>query len=112
MHDRSAISSEKLHVALKWNWVNQTLGIIACGLGKLAIVAFLHQMHGPDRRTRVVFLWSVAGSNIIVNFITIGTNYTQCSPREKLWNGDIQGTCDGQLRNAAMAYFQGSEYLD
>lgn len=88
--------------------MNQALGILAIALGKLAIVAFLQQIHGPEHRSRVIMLWGVAISNLIINAITIGMIFTQCTPREKLWNEEMPGTCDGRLRNQNTAYFQGS----
>jgi hypothetical protein len=104
------LTSDQIVAATKWSWMNQTVGIFAIGTGKLALVAFLQQIHGPDHRGRVAFLWGVAISNLILNCITIGMIMTQCSPRGKLWNGDIAGTCDGRIRNQNMAYFQGSQY--
>ncbi|KAJ5378165.1 uncharacterized protein N7496_005574 [Penicillium cataractarum] len=102
------LTTEQIVAATKWSWINQAVGIFAIGTGKLALVAFLQQIHGPEHRGRVTFLWGVAMSNLILNCMTIGMIMTQCSPREKLWDGDLAGTCDGRLRNQNMAYFQGS----
>ncbi|OOQ84700.1 hypothetical protein PEBR_29028 [Penicillium brasilianum] len=102
------LTSDQIVAAIKWSWINQTVGIFAIGMGKLALVAFLQQIHGPDHRGRVAFLWGVAISNLILNCITISIIMTQCSPRGKLWNDDLAGTCDGRIRNQNMAYFQGS----
>jgi hypothetical protein len=99
---------EQITAAIKWSWVNQALGIFATALGKLAIVAFLQQIHGPEHRGRVFMLWGVAISNLLMNSITIGMIFTQCSPRQKIWDSDLPGTCDGRLRNQTVAYFQGS----
>lgn len=102
------LSPEERIASIKWSWMNQALSILAIALGKLAIVAFLQQIHGPEHRGRVVMLWGVAISNLIINAITIGMIFTQCTPREKLWNEEVPGTCDGRLRNQNTAYFQGS----
>lgn len=88
--------------------MNQALAIIAIALGKLAIVAFLQQIHGPEHRGRVILLWGIAISNLIINALTVGMIFTQCTPREKLWDEGLPGTCDGRLRNQNTAYFQGS----
>lgn len=104
------LTTEQIVAATKWSWINQAVGIFAIGTGKLALVAFLQQIHGPEHRGRVTFLWGVAISNLILNCITIGMIMTQCSPRAKLWDSDLAGTCDGRLRNQNMAYFQGSQY--
>jgi hypothetical protein len=96
--------------ATKWSWMDQSVGINAIGTGKLAVVAFLQQIHRPEHKRRVTFLWGVAISNLILNCITIGLIMTQCSPRDKLWNGSLEGACNGRLLNQNWAYFQGSQY--
>lgn len=106
--DADTLLPEQISAAIKWSWINQALGIFAIALGKLAIVAFLQQIHGPEHRGRVLMLWGVAISNLLINSITIGMIYTQCSPRRRLWNDAIPGSCDGRRRNQTTAYFQGS----
>lgn len=86
------------------------LGLLATAFGKLAIVAFLQQIHGPEHREWVVGLWILAMSNLIVNAITVGMVLTQCTPLEKLWDFSLPGTCGGLERNENIAYFQGSGY--
>ncbi|CAI7576641.1 unnamed protein product [Penicillium pancosmium] len=102
------LSGSEIVEALKWGWINQMLGLLATAFGKLAIVAFLQQIHGPEHRERVIGLWILAISNLIVNAITVGMVLTQCTPLEKLWNFSVPGTCDGLERNKHIAYFQGS----
>lgn len=102
------LSQEEIIETIKWSWVNLALAILAIALGKLAIVAFLQGIHGPEDCRRVILLWGVAISNLIINAITIGMFYTQCTPRAKLWNAELPGRCDGRLRNQRAAYFQGS----
>lgn len=97
-------------MAIKWGWINQALSILATSFGKLAIVAFLQQIHGPEHRGRVIGLWALAASNLVVNVITIAIIMTQCSPPGKLWNDQLQGSCSGRQRNEDIAYFQGSEW--
>ncbi|KAJ6115425.1 hypothetical protein N7486_001203 [Penicillium sp. IBT 16267x] len=94
--------------AIKWNWICQSLGILATATGKLAIVAFLQQIHGPDSRKKVIFLWGVGISNLVVNCITIVLIWIQCDPSAKLWNNALPGSCDGIVRNQQAAYFQSS----
>ena len=96
--------------AIKWNWINQSLGILATATGKLAIVAFLQQIHGPESRKKVIFLWGIGISNLVVNCITIVLIWAQCDPSAKLWNSALSGSCNGRVRNQQAAYFQGSEY--
>jgi hypothetical protein len=103
------LSDDDIAMTIKWSWVNQVLAIFAIALGKLAIVAFLEQIHGPEDRGKVIFLWAVAGSNLVINTITVGMILSQCSPLPKLWDERVPGTCNGRLRNQNCAYFQGSK---
>ncbi|KAJ5289221.1 hypothetical protein N7478_002251 [Penicillium angulare] len=105
---KADLTDTEITYAIKYNWINQTLGIIATATGKLAIVAFLQQIHGLESRKKVIFLWGVGLSNLVVNFITIALIWTQCDPSAKLWNGELPGNCDGRTRNQQVAYFQGS----
>ncbi|KAJ5241792.1 uncharacterized protein N7469_000119 [Penicillium citrinum] len=102
------LSASDKTAAIKWGWINQALSILATSLGKLSIVAFLQQIHGPEHRGRVIGLWALATSNLVVNVVTIAIIMTQCSPPGKLWNDKLQGSCSGRQRNEAIAYFQGS----
>ncbi|KAJ5101265.1 hypothetical protein NUU61_003487 [Penicillium alfredii] len=105
---KNLLSPEQISLSIKWSWMNQVLAIFAIALGKLAIVAFLQQIHGPEDRGKVILLWGVALSNLVINTITIGMILTQCTPRHKLWDEEVPGKCDGRLRNQNTAYFQGS----
>lgn len=104
------LSNADVSSALKWSWTNQILGIFATALGKLAVVAFLQQIHGPEQRRRIGCLWGLAMCNLVINIITIAVIVTQCSPRARLWNHALPGTCDGRRRNQITAYVQGSAY--
>ncbi|KAJ5767788.1 hypothetical protein N7533_000371 [Penicillium manginii] len=106
-HD-NVLSENDIIQALKWGWINQLLGLFATSFGKMAIVAFLQQIHGPEHRERVIVLWFLAISNLVVNAITVGMVLTQCTPLEKLWDFSVPGACDGLDRNEHIAYFQGS----
>lgn len=59
----------------------------------------------------MIFLWTLAGSNLVINTITVGFILGQCSPVNKLWDDDVAGSCNGRLRNQHLAYFQGSKTL-
>lgn len=103
------LTEEGIVATIKWSWVNQVLAIFAIGLGKLAIVAFLQQIHGPEGRGKIIALWALAASNFVINAITVGMVLSQCTPLQKLWDESLPGTCDGRRRNQNCAYFQGSK---
>ncbi|KKA22208.1 hypothetical protein T310_3772 [Rasamsonia emersonii CBS 393.64] len=103
------LTEEGIVATIKWSWVNQVLAIFAIGLGKLAIVAFLQQIHGPEGRGKIIALWALAASNFVINAITVGMVLSQCTPLQKLWDESLPGTCDGRRRNQNCAYFQGTQ---
>lgn len=103
------LSEQEIIGAIKWTWINQIFAILATVLGKLAVVAFLQQIHGPEDRTRVLMLWGLVASNVVINCITVAMILIQCSPHDKLWNDRLPGVCNGRKRNRQVAYVQGGE---
>ena len=104
------LSEQEIIGAIKWTWINQIFAILATVLGKLAVVAFLQQIHGPEDRTRVLMLWGLVASNVVINCITVAMILIQCSPHDKLWNDRLPGVCNGRKRNRQVAYVQGGEF--
>ncbi|OJJ64539.1 hypothetical protein ASPSYDRAFT_39267 [Aspergillus sydowii CBS 593.65] len=94
--------------ALLYGWLNQFLALVAIGLGKVTIVAFLQQIQGYHTVFRTVLLWLLAGSNLIVNCIAAALLITQCDPVQKLWDDSIPGSCAGRKRIQVFGYVQGT----
>ncbi|KAJ5151591.1 hypothetical protein N7492_009886 [Penicillium capsulatum] len=105
---KSELSHSEITAAIKWSWINQIFAILATVTGKLAVVAFLQQIHGPEHRRRVLLLWGLIASNVVINCITITVILIQCSPLAKLWDERVVGVCNGRGRNQEVAYMQGS----
>ncbi|KNG88921.1 hypothetical protein ANOM_002591, partial [Aspergillus nomiae NRRL 13137] len=105
--DATILTQDQAAMAIKWSWVNQLSALFAIAMGKLAIVAFLQHLHGPEDRWKVAILWIVAFSNLVINVIIILIVLTQCQPLSKLWDDRHPGTCD-YLRTQNCAFFQGS----
>ncbi|KAL4909214.1 hypothetical protein BDW74DRAFT_78724 [Aspergillus multicolor] len=104
----TVLNSTENHYALLFGWLNQFLALIAIGLGKLTIVAFLQQIQGYHTRFRSTLLWSLAGSNFIVNCIAAVLLLVQCDPVQKLWDDSVPGQCDGRRRVQVFGYVQGT----
>lgn len=102
------LTASQITSTVLYSWINQILAIVAIGLGKLAIVAYLVRISSVNKY-HPWLLWSLAGSNFIFNLVTVGLILAQCSPVQKLWNEELPGTCDGRGLNQHFAYFQGSE---
>ena len=92
----------------KWIVFIQVMMFISSSFSKMAVVAFLQRMHGPNHRNRVIFLWTVAGGNAIINLITMAVNLTQCTPTSKLWDVSEPGSCADLSREQYYNYVQGS----
>jgi len=92
----------------KWSLLVQVIMLISSSFSKMAVVAFLQRMHGPHDRNRVIFLWTVAGSNTIVNLIAMSLLLTQCTPTAKAWDTTMPGNCDSISRAQDFGYLQGS----
>ncbi|OGM51029.1 hypothetical protein ABOM_000253, partial [Aspergillus bombycis] len=84
--DATILTKDQAAMAIKWSWVNQLSALFAIAMGKLAIVAFLQHLHGPEDRWKVAILWIVAFSNLVINVIIIIIVLTQCQPLSKLWD--------------------------
>ncbi|OJJ42457.1 hypothetical protein ASPZODRAFT_76793 [Penicilliopsis zonata CBS 506.65] len=102
------LTSDQRATSMKWAWASTIVSLFAISSGKFAIVAFLHQLHGPQDRGKIVFLWTLAGSNFVANIIAVGTILGSCVPPAKLWDPTLQGGCHGMARNQNYAFFQGS----
>lgn len=105
------LTLEQQHYALLYGWLSQFLALIAIGMGKLAIVAFLEQIQGGISRYRTFTLWFLAGSNLIVNVIAAVLAMVECNPVQKLWDEDIPGDCRGRKRIQIFGYVQGCKYI-
>lgn len=93
--------------ALLFGWINQFLALIAIGLGKVALVAFIDHLQKHEAKAKRAFLWFIAGSNFIVNMIAAILVFVQCSPAKKLWDERIPGRCPGRKRVQTFGYIQG-----
>jgi rhodopsin domain-containing protein len=97
----------------KWSLFIQVIMFISLSFSKMAVVAFLQRMHGPHDRNRVIFLWTVAGSNTIMNLIAMALMLTQCTPTAKMWDNLQPGSCESISRTQDYGYVRLDHlYLD
>jgi hypothetical protein len=61
----------------------QLLALIANGLGKVAIVAFILQWQGYQNRVTIAFLWFIAASGLIINVVSAVVITVECPPSLK-----------------------------
>lgn len=103
---RSALSYHEATEALKWAAVFQILAVASSVTGKLAIMGFLVQIRGLRER-RPWFFWTLGILLIAINVVDFGTMLGQCRPMRKIWDSEIQGTCEpGRKVNEIYSFFQ------
>ena len=104
------LTSAGIQGAILFGWISQVLALVAIGLGKVTIVAFILRIEGLHTMVRTTFLLFIAGSNLIVNCIAALLAMLQCSPIEKLWNGNIVGDCSMRERAQIFGFIQGCKF--
>lgn len=105
----SSIPPENIGMMILYGWISQMLILIGIGLGRVAIVMFLLRIQGYQKLFKAVLLWFIAGSNLIINIVTVVLIIFQCSPVQKLWDDRISGSCAGREWTQKFGYFQGCE---
>lgn len=96
--------------SLRWSWMAQIFQLFANTTGKIAVIMYLINIHGPsEAKAKLAYLWTLGSLQIASIIILIVFILTQCSPIQKLWNEAIPGTCNGRIRNQNFAFFQGSK---
>ncbi|MCJ1277485.1 hypothetical protein MMC21_005298 [Puttea exsequens] len=96
-------------LALKYSWIATSFQLLAVAFGKLAAVTYLATIKGPRHaKSQIAFLWAVGISQWLITFVLLGFIYGQCDPVAKLWNAELEGKCDGRMRNTYAAYVYGS----
>ncbi|EAW11254.1 uncharacterized protein ACLA_089460 [Aspergillus clavatus NRRL 1] len=76
----STLSEDDKRKALLCAWLNQFLALIAIGLGKVAIVAFIVLFQGYQKRIWIIFLWFVGLSSLLLNVVPAILLLVQCRP--------------------------------
>lgn len=108
---QSDLTPRDISSALLFGWINQVLALVAIGLSKIAIVAFLLRIEGVHTPTRTFALWFLAGSNLVLNCIAAILAFVQCSPIKKLWDQGTSGECPARKRVQIFGYVQGCEFF-
>lgn len=98
-------------LAVKNGWISLALGLIAIGVGKMAITAFILHVRGYYEPRSSACLWILGGSTLVVNIIEVIFFFTQCWPIQKLWDPGVQGTCPMRVLVTKFGIFQTCQYL-
>ncbi|TKX24678.1 hypothetical protein C1H76_3287 [Elsinoe australis] len=95
--------------AIRWYWISALTCIWAVTFAKVAIVSLLLSVWCPWQTKRRIFLHVVWISNVIWTAVQTYLTFSQCNPRERIWNYGIT-TGDCNLRPLALnwGYFIGA----
>lgn len=105
----SNLTPRQAYLAIMYGWVNLALALIAIGLGKIAVVAFVVSIQGYSVYDpwRSVFFWFLVGTTMVVNTIEVVLFFTQCRPIQKLFDvSRQQDVCPGSSIVEKFGIFQ------
>lgn len=98
--------------AIENGWITLALGLVAIGVGKIAITAFILRLRGFHEPWSAACLWTIGSSSLVVNIIEVVLFFTQCRPNQKLWDpGGVQGTCPLRVLVTQFGIFQTGQYI-
>lgn len=107
----STLDVQQAHLAAMYGWINLALALVAIGLGKIAIIAFIVQIQGYNEPWRSAFLWFIGASTLGINIITVILIFTQCVPAQAIWDTTLRGLCQRRRLVKNFGIFQTSESL-
>ena len=96
--------------ALKWSFLGQFPMLNGIGFGKLAVIAFLLRIQGPNHLKKKWFLYFIGGSGCFINLVTSVLLLVQCVPVERHWDPTAQGSCRNEIQTANFGFFTGSVF--
>lgn len=100
------LSSLQRLESTKYNWLSQGFHVMSTNWGKVAVALFLRRiLHKIKGHQAILCTFSVVLT--IVNTVCVGTIYGQCSPTQRLWNHDVEGSCWDPHVQKDYAFFQG-----
>lgn len=107
----SALDTQQAHLAAMYGWINLALALVAIGLGKIAIIAFILHIQGYYEPRISAFLWFMGASTLGINIITVILIFTQCLPTQAIWDTNARGHCQRRKLVKNFGIFQTSESL-
>lgn len=72
--------------ALKYFWTSASVGLVGIWSAKVAIIALLLAVKGPNQKKRGYFLHFLWFSNILFIIVLISLIYNQCDPHDAIWD--------------------------
>lgn len=82
---------ETYFTAVKWELFGQMAGLMAIGIGKVAVGMFLVRI--VRNKIQIWFIWACITITTIITVFATLMCILQCIPVEKSWNPSAPGTC-------------------
>lgn len=92
-----------------WSWMGQVVAIMALAVGRLAVIAFLLSVQARTNTGGRWVLYIIGFMQAAINIAEVILILHQCTPIEKLWNPDVQGTCKLIVLCSQLGFLQGSK---
>ncbi|KAJ5459557.1 uncharacterized protein N7458_001109 [Penicillium daleae] len=93
--------------ATKYEVFSQVAGLMAIGIGKLAVGTFLLRI--VRNKFQILFIWACMAITTIITLFASITVVVQCIPVERTWNPYAKGTC--WLNFSNVGYTVGSWFV-
>ena len=103
------LTYEQIVLANLWSWIAQVVAISAAATGRFAVIAFLLALQGSAHRKLRWFLYALGAAQATINAIEIVLIMLQCNPVNKLWDPQVDGTCNLIEVCSKVGFLQGSK---
>ena len=90
--------------------IGEVLLLFSTLFSRVSICVFLLRIFTVNKSWRWT-LYAIIGLTTALNVILAVTNFSQCTPRAKLWNPLLPGKCWDHQVILGLAYFQGGEWF-
>jgi len=75
-----------ISTVLKYYWASASVGLFGILAAKVAIIALLLGVKGPNQKKRGYFLHFLWISNLLFIIVLVVMIYNQCNPYDAIWN--------------------------
>lgn len=76
---------------MKWELISQVAGLMAIGVGKLAVGWFLLRI--VRNKVQIAIIWVCLVITTVLTLFASIAAIVQCIPVESIWNPTVEGTC-------------------
>lgn len=102
------LSQEQVLEALKWSWIVQPPTILLFGTAKASIGILTLRIINKQAQWSRAIIYTVIGTALTVNILTIVFTFAQCNPTKALWTPSLRDKCwDPKVQEHLNYFFTG-----